>query len=303
MTTRFLPLGGTLLAGVLAAGCHDGGGGGPARALAPEAGAGAGCAETGASAGYHASVNGLEMYYEVHGRGEPLVLLHGAFGTIENNFGALLPTLACTRQVIAVEQQAHGRTADIDRALTYEQMADDTAELLRQIGITRADIFGYSMGGATALQVAARHPELVRKLVVVATGYSNDGYEPEILPFILSMDPEDSEGWASELREDFQRVAPRPEQWPAPIVRVREMVAAYRGLRPEQLREIRAPTLIAVGDRDIVTFDHTVEMYRLLPHAELAVFPGTDHQEMIARTDWLLSMVPRFLDAAVPDGT
>jgi pimeloyl-ACP methyl ester carboxylesterase len=119
-------------------------------------------AETG-----YASVGGLEMYYEIHGTGRPLVLLHGALMTIEG-FGKLLPPLAQTRQVIAIEQQAHGRTADIDRPFSYERMADDTAALLREIGIEGADFFGYSMGGAIALQVAVRDPELVRKLVLAA---------------------------------------------------------------------------------------------------------------------------------------
>src|SRR5262249_55916520 len=118
-------------------------------------------ASTTARSGY-APVNGLEMYYEIHGRGRPLVLLHRAYMTIEG-FGKILPGLAETRQVIAVEQQAHGRTADVDRPLTYEQMADDTAALLRHLGIEEADVFGYSMGGGVALQLAMRHPELLRK--------------------------------------------------------------------------------------------------------------------------------------------
>lgn len=122
----------------------------------------------------YASVNGLEMYYEINGTGRPLVLLHGALMTIEQ-FGDVLPSLAKTRQVIAIEQQAHGRTADIDRPFRYEQMADDTVAVLRQLGIEEADIFGYSMGGGLALQIAMEHPELVRKLVVAAAAYSNDG--------------------------------------------------------------------------------------------------------------------------------
>jgi pimeloyl-ACP methyl ester carboxylesterase len=286
-----------ILAVLVAAGCAR-----SSTAQPDDAGARAaedGCLSAPIGSGRTASVNGLAMYHEVHGSGPPLVLLHGAFGTVESNFGALLPALACERRVIVLEHQAHGRTADIDRTLTYEQMADDTAELLRQLGIARADFVGYSMGGATTLQIAARHPNLVERMVVVASGYSNEGYLPEILPFILSMDPDDSEAWASELREDFQRVAPHPEQWPAPVARVRDLVAAYRGLRPEQLRAIRSPALLVLGDRDIVPLEHAAEMFRLLPDAQLAIFPGTDHQEMIGRTGWLLSVIRPFLDAPV----
>src|ERR671935_3223680 len=121
--------------------------------------------------GQYASVNGLTMYYEVHGAGRPLVLLHGALSAIGTSFGKVLPSLAKTRQVIAVEQQAHGHTADIDRPLTYEQMADDTAALLRHLEIGSADVYGYSLGGGVALQLAIRHPELVRKLVLVSASH------------------------------------------------------------------------------------------------------------------------------------
>ena len=125
----------------------------------------------------YAAVNGLSMYYEVHGSGHPLVLLHGALMTIEN-FGDILPGLAANRQVIAVEQQAHGRTKDIDRPLRYQQMADDTAALLRQLRVQDADVVGYSMGGGVALQLAVRHPDLVRKLVIVSSAYSDRGIHP-----------------------------------------------------------------------------------------------------------------------------
>src|SRR6266851_5254519 len=128
-----------------------------------------------------ASVHGLKMYYTIHGAGKPLVLLHGAFSTIDTDFGKLLPTLAQTRQVIGVEQQAHGNTADVDRPLSYEQMAEDTVALVRQLGIANADFFGYSMGGGIALQIALRHPDLVRKFVFAGgTSYSLEGLYPEM---------------------------------------------------------------------------------------------------------------------------
>ena len=139
----------------------------------------------------YAPVNGLQMYYEVHGAGEPVVLLHGAYSNIESDFGKLLPALAQTRQVIAVEQQGHGRTADVVRPLAYEQMADDTAGLLRHLGIGPVDLFGYSMGGGIALQLARRHPALVRKVVLAGgTGYSWAGFYPEVTAGLGGMAPE-----------------------------------------------------------------------------------------------------------------
>jgi pimeloyl-ACP methyl ester carboxylesterase len=155
------------------------------------------------------NVNGLNMYDEIHGTGRPLVLLHGALTTIDTSFGRVLPSLAKTRQVIAIEQQAHGHTADIDRPLTYEQMADDTAALLQHIGVENADIFGYSMGGGIALQIAIRHPDLVRKLVVAAATYNSDGIYPDILAGIEKLKPEDLAG--SPFQEAYAGTAPNPE--------------------------------------------------------------------------------------------
>src|SRR5437763_6903049 len=144
--------------------------------------------------GQSASVNGLTMYYEVHGAGRPLVLLHGALSAIGTSFGKVLPSLAKTRQVIAIEQQAHGHTADIDRPLTIEQMADDTTALLRHLGIEEADIFGYSLGAGIALRIAIRHSDLVRKLVLAAATYNTDGFHPGMLAGLETLKPEDLAG-------------------------------------------------------------------------------------------------------------
>jgi pimeloyl-ACP methyl ester carboxylesterase len=257
-----------------------------------------------------ASVNGLEMYYEIHGTGRPLVLLHGALMTIEQ-FGDVLPSLAKTRQVIAVEQQAHGRTADIDRPFSYDQMADDTAALLHQLGIEEADIFGYSMGGGIALQIAMEHPELVRKLVVAAAAYSNEGVYPKVLEGIENLKPEDLAG--SPWQEAYAGVAPNPEGWPALLAKVQGLDREFEGWPPEAISSIDAPTLIIVGDADIVRPEHAVEMLRLLgggvagdfeglPPSQLAVLPGTTHVTLINRADWLTSMITAFLDAPMPEG-
>jgi pimeloyl-ACP methyl ester carboxylesterase len=259
----------------------------------------------------YASVNGLEMYYEIHGTGRPLVLLHGALMTIEQ-FGDVLPSLAKTRQVIAIEQQAHGRTADIDRPFRYEQMADDTAALLRQLGIEEADVFGYSMGGSLALQIAMEHPELVRKLVVAAAAYSNDGVYPEVLEGIEKLKPEDFAG--SPWQEAYASVAPNPEDWPTLLAKVQELDRDFQGWSPEAISSIEAPTLVIVGDADIVRPEHAVEMLRLLgggtpgdlagglPRSQLAVLPGTTHVTLVDRADWLTSMITPFLDAPMPEG-
>ncbi len=253
----------------------------------------------------YADVNGLNMYYEVHGEGKPLVLLHGAFMTIDLNFGKMLPTLARDRQVIAIELQGHGHTEDIDRPLGYEQMADDTAELLRQLGIKKADILGYSMGGTVAVELGIRHPKLVRKLVVISASYKRDGWYPEVFATIENITPEafTGSGWP----EAYAKVAPNPDGWATLVEKVKKLILEYNGRTPEEFRSIKAPILIVIGDSDGVPPESAVEMFKLLgggvfgdvvglPHSQLAVLPGTTHVGVIERTDWLMSMITEFLD-------
>jgi pimeloyl-ACP methyl ester carboxylesterase len=260
-----------------------------------------------AQSGY-APVNGLEMHYEIHGVGRPLVLLHGALMTIEG-FGELLPFLAETRQVIALEQQGHGRTADIDRPLGYEQMADDTAALLRHLEIEQADVFGYSMGGGIALQIAIRHPDLVRKLVVAAANYHPEGCYPEVLEAIQELKPEDFAD--SPWQKAYARVAPNPEAFPALLGRIKDLDLWFEGWPRAQIEAIEAPSLVIVADSDVVRPEHAVEMFRLLgggvpadlvglPRSELAVLPGTTHVTLVDRAAWLTPMVTEFLDAPMP---
>src|SRR3712207_6215021 len=172
------------------------------------------------SEGNYAEVNGLNMYYEIHGTGQPLVLLHGAYMTIDA-MGEVVPALAETQQVITVELQGHGRTADIDRPLSYEQMADDVAALLGHLGIERADVFGYSMGGAAALQVAIRHPEVVRKLVVASASYTSDGAHPELMEMIPSTTPEVFAG--TPIEEEYLRLAPNPGDFPTLVAKLKRL--------------------------------------------------------------------------------
>ncbi|MDQ5825357.1 MAG: alpha/beta fold hydrolase [Chloroflexota bacterium] len=262
-----------------------------------------------AQSGY-APVNGLNMYYEIHGTGQPLVLLHGAFSAIGTSFGALLPGLAKTRQVIAFELQAHGRTADIDRPLSVEQMADDTAAALQHLGIEQADVFGYSMGAAVALQVAIRHPQVVRKLVLASVTYNLEGVHPGLMDGFEEMQPEMMFG--SPWHDEYLRIAPDPDHFATLFAKKNEMDRDTKDVPAETVAAIKAPTLIVIGDSDLVRPEHAVEMFRLLgggvfgdlaglPQSQLAILPGTTHVSIMNRAEWLVPMIGEFLDAPVPD--
>jgi pimeloyl-ACP methyl ester carboxylesterase len=262
----------------------------------------------------YAPVNGLQMYYEVHGSGEPLVLLHGAFSNIETDFGKLIPLLALNRQVIGVEQQGHGHTADIDRPLSYEQMTDDTAALLEYLGIERADLFGYSVGGAVALQVGVRHPELARKLIFAGgTSYKPEGLYRELTAGSESMTAEQLAGalQGTPWQQAYARIAPNPDDWMKLIEQKMEMDRQWKGWPVEMIQSLQAPALLIIGDSDIVRPEHVVELFRLLgggvpgdltglPASQLAILPGTTHVTLVDRVDWLASMAEEFLNAPLP---
>jgi pimeloyl-ACP methyl ester carboxylesterase len=241
--------------------------------------------------GRYANVNGLRMYYEVQGSGKPLVLIHGAFG-----WAAAYPALAKDRQMIAVELQGHGHTADIDRPLSYEQMADDVAALLKELKISQADVFGYSMGGTVGLTLAIRHPGLVRKLAIYGShsGRLQDAYEPETLKQFNSLSSDFAPPF---LKDPYDKVAPDPSKWPTLVVKVKKLGAEFKGLAREDLRAIRAAVLISIGDRDAVRPEHAVQLYRLIPNSQLAIFPGADHFLLWQSPDKLLPTVAAFLDA------
>jgi pimeloyl-ACP methyl ester carboxylesterase len=261
----------------------------------------------------HAPANDLSMYYEVHGDGPPLILLHGAYMTADL-MAPLASGLAANRQVIVPEMQAHGRTADIDRPITYEQMADDTAALARHLGLEQADVVGYSMGGATALQLAIRHPDLVRRLVVASAGFRYDGMPAEALAMFPSITPELFAG--SPIEAEYLRLAPNPGDFPTLVEKLKTLDTTDFAWPEEDIRGIGAPTLIVLGDSDGVRLEHAVEMFKLrgggvmgdlsgMPASQLAVLPGTSHfvppgSGVLDRADWLLAMIPPFLDPPPP---
>jgi pimeloyl-ACP methyl ester carboxylesterase len=260
----------------------------------------------------YATVNGLDLYYESHGRGGvPLVLLHGGFMTIPT-WGSLVPELARTRQVIAVELEGHGRTPILDRPLSYEQMADDVAALLAQLGVSQADVFGYSLGGGAALQTAFRHPEVVRKLVIASAPYQHDGWAPEILAAMGSITPEGMT--QSPFYEPYLAVAPKPDDWPAFVAKVRHLLTEVPYDWADDVAALDKPVLLIYGDADSVRPEHIQAFFRLLggdvvgdlkplPDAQLAILPGTAHSAvaLFDPNDLVVPIITRFLDAPMPE--
>ena len=256
----------------------------------------------------YAQVNGIKMYYEVHGTGKPLVLLHGAFNTINTAFGQLIPALSKTRQVIAVELQGHGRTQDIDRPFSFEGMADDVAALLKFLKTDSADIFGYSMGGGVAQQIAIRHPELVRRLIITSSVYKYEGWTPETRAILPMLTPEMFE--STPIKQEYDKLAPDPKHWKEFINKMKKFVTTTYDFGADKIKAIKSPTLIIIGDGDGVLPEHAVDMYRLrggnymvdfgpIHAAQLAILPGSSHISVMMQTDWLLSMVVPFLDVSL----
>jgi pimeloyl-ACP methyl ester carboxylesterase len=220
--------------------------------------------------GLYASVNGLNIYYEIHGTGQPLVLLHGSFVWATN-----YPTLSQGRQVILIDMQGHGHTADINRPITFEQMADDTAALLKHLKIEQTDVFGYGMGGTIGLALAIRHPELVRRLAICSAAYRpvEESYPTDVLEAFRAMTPE---AFApKEWKEPYDKMSPAPN-WKGLVTKIVQMERDFKGFSKEQMKAIKAEVFIAVGDRYDVGLEHVVEMHHLIPKSQLAVFPNSD---------------------------
>lgn len=258
-------------------------------------------------------VGDLRMYYEIHGAGDPLILLHGAFSAIGTSFAKVIPGLAEKRQVIGFEMQAHGRTADIDRPLTLEGLAEDVAAAIDHLGLEKADVLGYSTGAAVALRLVLRHPEKVRKLILMSVTYTLDGVHPGLMEGLGEMVPEMMHG--SPWHEEYLRIAPRPEDFPILFAKKTEMDRGIEDLATEDIEAVESPTLLVVGDSDLVRPEHAVEMFRLLgggvfgdtpaglPASRLAVLPGTSHVSIVEQAELLVPMINDFLDAEVPENT
>jgi len=223
------------------------------------------------SPGKYAEVNGLKMYYEIHGNGFPLVLIHGGGSTLETTFGRILPDLAKSHQVIAVEMQAHGHTRDIDRPMTFEQDADDIAALLKQLKISKANIFGFSNGASTTLQIAIRHPEIVNKIIVASTMYNQAGAFPG---FWDMMKGATFEGMPQPYKDAYLKINPDKDALYAMYYRDVTRMQHFIDIPEKSIQSIAAPTLVVAGTHDVVTPEHAVEMFRKLKNAQLAIFPG-----------------------------
>jgi pimeloyl-ACP methyl ester carboxylesterase len=263
---------------------------------------------TAKAVGQYADVNGIKLYYEIHGSGDPLVLLHGGLGS-GDMFGPNLPALAERRKVITVDLQGHGRTADIDRPISAELMAGDIAALIRHLGLGRVDLVGYSLGGGVAFFVALRDPELVRKLVLISTPLRRDAFYADILAQQGQVNAQAAEFMKqTPMYQSYAAVAPRPEDWPRLLQKMGEGMAKDLDLMAE-VPNIEAPTMIVAGDADIFPPAHAVEMFTLLgggqrdggwdgsgrPKSRLAILPGLTHYTIFSDPALAAAVIP-FLD-------
>jgi len=260
--------------------------------------------------GNRVKVNGMQMYYEVSGAGDPLIVLHGAYMNIPS-MGAIIPKLAMTHKVYALELQGHGRTTDIDRPITYPNLADDVAAFMDAVGLPKADVFGYSMGSAAALQLAIRHPEKVNKLVAASVAYDAKGFQPAFTAMIPTMTPEMFAN--TPLPAEYKKLAPNPNGFPElarKLIQLEKEPMAWEA----DVRKLKLPVLVIAGDADVATLEHTVSLFRLLgggeagdmgkplPASRLAVMPATSHTSVITQPDLLMAFIEPFLKGETPKG-
>ena len=260
--------------------------------------------------GNRVEVNGMQMYYEVTGAGEPLIVLHGAYMNIPS-MGAIIPKLAETHRVYALEFQGHGRTTDIDRPITYQNLADDVAAFMDSVGLASADVFGYSMGAIAGLQLAIRHTAKVRKLVAASVAYNIEGWQPVFRDFIPQMTVE----MILEMPfvEEHRRLAANPDGFPALAAKLIALEKEPMAWEAE-VKALKTPVLIITGDADVATLEHSVAMFRLLggggmgdmgqplPASRLAVLPATSHTAVITQVDLLHAFIEPFLKGVTPKG-
>jgi pimeloyl-ACP methyl ester carboxylesterase len=263
-----------------------------------------------APTGQTVEVNGMQMYYEVSGEGDPLVVLHGAYMNIPT-MGAIIPKLAETHKVYAIEFQGHGRTEDIDRPITYPNLADDVAVFMDAVGLEKADVFGYSMGAAAALRLAIDHPEKVDQLVTASVGYDTEGWQPAFTAFIPQMAPEMFVG--TPMEDEWKKLAPNPDGFRAVVEKL--IALEHEPMKwGEEVKGLKTPTLIIAGDADVSTLEHNVALFRLLGGGEmgdmgaplspsrLAILPATSHTAVINQVELLHGFIEPFLKGETPAG-
>ncbi len=260
-----------------------------------------------AQEGKRVAVNGMQMYYEVSGQGAPLVVLHGAYMDIPT-MGAIIPKLAETHRVYALELQGHGRTTDIDRPITYDNLADDVAAFMDAVGLEKADIFGYSMGGQAGLRLAIRHPAKVNRLVAASVSYDLRGWQPEFTAFIPQMTVEGMLQMPF-FKEQADR-KPGFRNLVAKLIQLEKEPMAWEG----EVRQLRMPVLVIAGDADVSTLEHNVALFKLLgggvmgdmgkplPASRLAVMPATSHTAVITQVELLHGFIEPFLKGETAKG-
>ncbi|WP_218582935.1 alpha/beta fold hydrolase [Nocardia cyriacigeorgica] len=291
-TTKVAVVTALALSALLMSSCS---GSGPAASTAPTAVADEVFAD---GKGRYADINGGRMYYEVHGTGAPLILLHGGLLAGEATFGAMIPELTKTRQVIVLDLQAHGHSPDFDRPLSYEALADDVARLIDHLALGKADVLGYSLGGGVALQVAARNPDLVDRLIVASAPYRSSGWLPDTRAGMAMMDPDTMR--QTPLYQMYAAAAPDPAGWTSLVTKTRQLLTQDYDWTA-QLARIHAPTLVLAAETDALARDHAIEMTARLEadtpgRARLEVLPGTTHNDIMLRPDLLLPLITGFLD-------
>jgi pimeloyl-ACP methyl ester carboxylesterase len=260
--------------------------------------------------GARVKVNGMQMYYEVSGKGDPLVVLHGAYMNIPS-MGAIIPKLAQTHKVYALEFQGHGRTTDIDRPITYQNLADDVAAFMDAVGLKKADVFGYSMGAAAGLQLAIRHPEKVNKFVAASVAYDIEGWQPAFREFIPQMKVEMF--LEMPFAKEYPKLAANPKGFPELVKKLIQLEKEPMAWA-EDVKKLKTPVLIISGDADVSTLEHTVAMFRLLggggpgdmgtplSPSRLAVMPATSHTAVITQPELLHAFIEPFLKGITPKG-
>ena len=250
----------------------------------------------------YSDVNGLKMYYEIYGQGQPIILIHGGGSTIQTNFEKIIPLLAKNRKVIAVELQAHGRTNDRNADLSFEQDADDIATLLKNLHIDKADFLGFSNGGTTTLQIAIRHPEIVDKMILGSALAKRNGVPDWFWSF---MKQAKLENMPEQLKQGYKKVAADTNGLQVMHDRDAKRMVNFKDIPDEQIKSIKAPTLIIIGDKDVITPEHAIELHRQIINSELAIIPG-GHGEYIGEvttiksdfkeSDLVIGMIEKFLN-------